>query len=29
MDDKHQGEVRGYSYNSNECYRCHPNGTED
>lgn len=25
MDDKHSGE-RGYSYDSNLCYECHPNG---
>jgi hypothetical protein len=25
MDDKHNG-VSGYSYNSNACYQCHPNG---
>jgi len=25
-DNKHVGEVNGYSYVSSECYRCHPNG---
>ncbi|HEX5625152.1 MAG TPA: hypothetical protein VFX48_03970, partial [Saprospiraceae bacterium] len=25
MDDKHRG-VSGYSYNSNACYQCHPDG---
>jgi len=29
MDDKHLGEVKGYSYISTECLRCHPNGEED
>jgi len=27
-DNQHQGED-GYSYNSNECYRCHPRGDAD
>ncbi len=27
MDDKHSG-VGGYSWNSNACYSCHPNGQE-
>jgi hypothetical protein len=26
MDNKHIGEVSGYSYNSSECFRCHPRG---
>jgi len=26
MDDKHLGEVSGYSYSTAECYRCHPQG---
>lgn len=26
--DREHREVGGYSYNSNECYRCHPNGRE-
>jgi hypothetical protein len=29
MDGRHSGEVRGYSYVSSECYRCHPNGKAD
>jgi len=29
MDDKHQGEVSGYVYESNACYNCHPDGTEE
>ncbi len=29
MDDKHYGEVSGYIYESQSCYNCHPNGTED
>ena len=29
MDNEHQGEVKGYSYVSSECYRCHPNGNSD
>jgi predicted CXXCH cytochrome family protein len=29
MDDKHLGQVSGYSYNSSECYRCHPRGSAD
>jgi len=29
MDGKHKGEVGGYSYNSAECLRCHPNGKAD
>ena len=28
MDDEHRG-VRGYSYDSQACYSCHPNGEED
>jgi len=28
MDNKHS-EENGYSYNSSECYRCHPNGNAD
>jgi nitrate/TMAO reductase-like tetraheme cytochrome c subunit len=28
MDDEHRGED-GYSYNSAECYRCHPRGNEN
>ncbi len=28
MDDEHRGK-KNYSYNSNECLRCHPNGEED
>ncbi len=28
MDDKHK-EVSGYSYDSNACYDCHPDGKED
>lgn len=26
MDDKHQGEVQGYRYESSACYDCHRNG---
>ena len=26
MDRKHKGEVRNYSYDSQACYKCHPNG---
>jgi hypothetical protein len=29
MDDKHLGKVQNYVYDSNACYDCHPNGTED
>jgi len=29
MDDEHIGEVSGYSYNSSECFRCHPRGDTD
>ena len=29
MDDEHRGEASGYVYNSDDCYTCHPNGTED
>lgn len=29
MDDKHEGEVNGYAYDSNLCYSCHPNGKAD
>jgi hypothetical protein len=29
MDDKHLGEVNGYSYDSIECLRCHPDGRSD
>jgi len=28
MDKEHKGE-NGYSYNSNACFACHPNGSED
>jgi len=28
MDSEHRGE-NGYSYNSNACFACHPNGNED
>jgi hypothetical protein len=28
MDDKHLGKVQGYSYDSNECLRCHPDGRD-
>jgi hypothetical protein len=27
MDNKHRGEVSGYSWVSSECYRCHPRGS--
>jgi hypothetical protein len=28
MDDKHKGE-RGYVYNSQNCYSCHPRGKSE
>jgi hypothetical protein len=28
MDRQHQGEAAGYQWNSQACYRCHPNGRE-
>jgi predicted CXXCH cytochrome family protein len=28
MDRKHKGEVLGYNYDSQACYKCHPQGTE-
>lgn len=28
MDREHFGEVRGYRYDSQACYRCHPTGSE-
>jgi hypothetical protein len=29
MDNKHIGEVSGYSYKSTECFRCHPRGQKE
>jgi hypothetical protein len=29
MDDKHLGEVDGYSYDNAECLRCHPDGRKE
>ena len=29
MDDKHLGEVGGYSYSSSACYDCHPKGVAE